>query len=60
MFDRSHRLEENEHFIKKTFERNKLAIYKLVLTYNVSMGAGNMGTGSKLHATYRQQCLDGF
>jgi len=26
---------------------NKLAVNKLVLTYNVSMGAGNMGAGTR-------------
>jgi len=39
---------------------NKLAINKLVLTYNVSMGTGNMGAGSRSHATYRRPSLDGF
>jgi len=41
---------ENEHFIK-LLNVNKLAVNKLVLTYNVSMGTGNMGAGSKSHAT---------
>jgi len=39
---------------------NKLAVNKLVLTYNVSMGAGDMGAGSRSHATYRRPSLDGF
>jgi len=52
IFDRSHRWEESEHFIKLS-NVNKLAINKIVLTYNVSMSAGNMGAGSRSHATYR-------
>jgi len=51
--------EENEHFIKLS-NVNKLAINKLVLTYNVSMGAGNMGAGSRSNATYRRPSVDGF
>jgi len=39
---------------------NKLAIKKLVLTYNVSVGAGNMGAGSWSHVTYRRPSLGGF
>jgi len=59
IFDRSHRWEENEHFIKLS-NVNKLSVNKLVLTYNVSMGAANMGAGSRSHATYRRPSLDGF
>ena len=44
----------------KLLNVNKLAENKLVLTYNVSMGAGNMGTGARSHKTYRQPSLDGF
>ena len=51
--------EENEHFIKLS-NVNKLAINKLVLTYNVSVGTGNMGAVLRSHATYCQQPLDGF
>ena len=39
---------------------NKLAVNKLVLTYSVSTDAGNMGAGSRSHATYRRPSLDGF
>ena len=39
---------------------NKLAVNKLFLTYNVSMGAGKLGAGSRSHATYRRPSLDGF
>ena len=38
------KLEENEHIIKLS-NINKLAVNKLVLMYNVSVGAGNMGAG---------------
>jgi len=46
IFDRSHHWEENEHFIKLSNVK-KLTVNKLVLTYNVSMGAGNMGADSR-------------
>ena len=59
IFDISHRWEENEHFIKLS-KINKLAVNKPVLAYNISMGAGNMGAGSRLHATYHRPSLDGF
>ena len=58
-FDRSHRWEENKHSIKLS-NVNKLAVSKLVLPYNVSMGAGNMRAGSRSHSTYRRPSLDGF
>jgi len=54
IFDKSHCWEENEHFIKLS-NVNKLAVNKLVLTYNVSMGAG-----SQSHVTYCRPSLDGF
>jgi len=41
IFDWSHCWEENEHCIKLS-NVNKLAVNKLVLTYNVSMGTGNI------------------
>jgi len=34
--------------------------YLVAWLYNVSMGAGNMGVGSRSHATYRRPSLDGF
>ena len=52
IFDRSHSWEENEHFLKLS-NVNKLVVNKLVLKYNVSMGAGNIGTGSRSYETYR-------
>ena len=52
IFDRSRRWEENGHFIKLS-NVNILAINKLVLMYNISMGAGNNGAGLQSHATYR-------
>jgi len=54
IFDRSHHdhWEENQHFIKLS-NVNKLAVSKLVLTYNISVGADNMGAGSRSHTTYR-------
>ena len=54
IFDRGHRWEDNEHFTKLS-NVNKLAVNKLVLTYNVAMGAG-----STSHATYRRPSPDGF
>jgi len=59
IFDRNRRWEENEHFIKLS-NVNELAVNKQVLTHNVSMGAGNMGAGSRSHATYRRPSVDGF
>jgi len=44
----------------KLLNVNKLAINKLVLTYKVPMGTGNMGAGSWTHVTYRRPSVDGF